>query len=483
MLGPTWHRWASATQLAAVAALASYVLAHVSDGWTDLLHKEVARVAVVSPALSVAACLLLATSLIAFVATIGSFRFKHLLNTLIYPPTSLAAVGAAAMTFAIAFSFEIVYPIPRSLNCSALNAFDSCAILLSIICMISAVSSLKYRFENASLHSSTSSSSIGSKSSATFAWLNSEAPIRFTEDDRFKYVASARLIADRLKSPEQPKTLGLKGDHGTGKSSVVNLVSALLNKKSNGEDGAFLFVTVSCWGFSDSSAALEIILEEVIRRLELEVDALALKGLPAAYHRSVSTSGTLAGILAIFLEHGNSPEKQLRRIESVLRALSCRLVLVIDDLDRNEHSSFDVAQILALLYRFKRVSGVTCVLSGRPSPTGQRIDYEKLCDEIITMPHFGWEHSMSIIEEVQNACMADSHDIDPNTDEHRMTRDTINAYAVFGMRNEARSAAQLVPSPRQLKHVLRHVARSWEKIHGEVVFEELVIVNIRLFRF
>jgi hypothetical protein len=204
---------------------------------------------------------------------------------------------------------------------------------------------------------------MGRDAEASAGGLRSELPLVDSRDDRFNRVAVARRLA-RLLNRQFGHDIGIAitGAFGSGKTTLVNFVESELRQLP--QSTRVWLCRVSCWGFDDSRAALQHTLAAMVDCLERQVDCAAVRGLPVAYQQafSAASTGWLSSILPVALVQDPNPTQQLRRLTPLLRAIDARLVVVIEDVDRQESSDFDPTHIERLLYSLKGVSGVSFIV-------------------------------------------------------------------------------------------------------------------------
>ncbi len=76
---------------------------------------------------------------------------------------------------------------------------------------------------------------------------------------------------------------------------------------------------MSCWGFSDSKAALEHVLERAIKTIENHVCTSALLRLPEDYRDAISGAGEWTAALFHLLGGAGEPDEQLERLRNYPR--------------------------------------------------------------------------------------------------------------------------------------------------------------------
>ncbi len=210
---------------------------------------------------------------------------------------------------------------------------------------------------------------------ALIEWLQKETPIQSPTEDLFELAVLARRIVLTL-SGSPLKTIVLIGPYGCGKSSIFKMVSFYLEnpnellgylKLDQGESvfdyESIVTCELSAWGLHGGAAA-EHILKIITRELSKHVDCLGLAGLPSNYRSAISNSASLwSKILFNFLDFHQDPIEVLHKLDTVLGCAQKRLVIFIEDLDRNPDGQVFWNEIISLLDRLKSLENVAFVLA------------------------------------------------------------------------------------------------------------------------
>jgi hypothetical protein len=94
------------------------------------------------------------------------------------------------------------------------------------------------------------------------------------------------------------------------------------------------------------------------------VDCLSIITLPANYRSALSsTKSPLATIIAALLNTDEDPIRTLERLDKILRAVKMRLVIFLEDLDRNCSDSLIRDEMPALLDRLRYLNNVSFILA------------------------------------------------------------------------------------------------------------------------
>lgn len=306
------------------------------------------------------------------------------------------------------------------------------------------------------------------------AWLHREDPLTDAADDLFGFARRAPRVLAALRA-ERPQTVGLTGPFGSGKTSLVNLVERLAKEVPADNGPRLWFAKVNCWGFRDPVAAQEAVLKRVVATVREEVDVWGLRSLPEEYVRSVSSAHKAVDVALAFLRPDPEPTAQLRRLSPVLKAVGARLVVVIEDVDRND-TGFGVSHVQALLYRLREVEGLSFILSAR---TGAEIDFTKLCDRQEELFPLDRDEVLDVVAKVQTLCL-DGYPEDVGTSEsvdllyHNPLFSDEVAYTRWYWFS---ALPPLLNTPRGLKTALRRTVDAWERLHGEVDFHDLLMCS------
>ncbi len=320
--------------------------------------------------------------------------------------------------------------------------------------------------------------------------------------DRLNYSPFASRIAKIITSLAAPNgyVIGIHGQWGTGKSTVINFILAYLNKhNAEHEDDQVIHIDFRPWivsGHQDLITAFFKILSERlgpkdnrwIRFLRWAlrsvhgttdnlVDAAATvaltidqTGIASGFGASV-TKKSVNALLARFLEDP-SLQTAYENLKVQLGRSGKRFVVTIDDIDRLEDD--DVRAIMQLVKSIGQLPNVVYLLSydrdivwsaldKNVDRTGPRFA-EKIVQHEIELPRLDRNALLSLLDEEISFLTADT----PNdTRWHYLVRDGINRW---------------IRSPRDVVRVSNAVKFSWPAIEDEIDAQDLLAMEcIRLF--
>ncbi len=301
------------------------------------------------------------------------------------------------------------------------------------------------------------------------AWIEQEKPIVGVEDDLLEMGTRVEPILDALYASRQ-QTIGIAGSHGSGKSSLVNLVE----KAAKGCQRApeLWFCKVSCWGFTDAAAAQEAVLKQVIITLREKIDLWGLRTLPEDYAKAISASHAAANIFLSFARPVTEPAERLKRLSPILKDANARLVIVVEDVDR-VGSGFDFSQIQALLNRFREVEGVCFIITADLKKIA--LDFSKLCDHQEDLQTLSESTVIDLLDAFRSWALSQNpEDVDPTLRASSIKADAAKHW--LATKDFPRGPlSRLLRTPRSLKGTLRRLRSTWERLHGEVDFDELLL--------
>lgn len=328
---------------------------------------------------------------------LGGFRPYDLRSPSIYrfPPIWLFGIlGTIAYTWIISFNKDNAFDY--SLNDLKTDAIYFSSIPVGFICVsflnrFLGTGKQKYLMSKDAVYSPQESfDSIINDPERFFAWIEKETPIKSPHQDLFGLSIIARRMS-RILINENLKTIGVVGAYGCGKTSLLNIVEYYLQNrdaviKSDNPDkneqifiGDILVCRVDGWGRSKGSVAQQI-LSIVVKRLCFNVDVLSVITVPSNYLKAIQGVKSIwMTIFTIIFSCDHDPIAQLQKLDSILQANKFRLIIFLEDLDRNTCDEIIRDELPALLDRLRYLTNVSFVLA-----IGKEHQYSdiliKICD-------------------------------------------------------------------------------------------------------
>ena len=317
-----------------------------------------------------------------FLINLGGFNVKHLCGGRLirYPPTWVAGVTGAFIYLLITQgNAESVGRI--GLKDFLLLIFWSPILLGSILATALSVlfghPSKRFSYKTEYSPHDQSFRTIIDDPHQLFLWIEDESPICSPSQDLFGLSQISRRIANILLN-KLTGTVGIVGPYGSGKTSLLNIVEYYLNnraelepKQSAGSDrrkgnsfrGSIVLCRVDGWGRSKGSVAQQI-LSIAVNRLKNDIDCLSVITVPANYRKALEgVKTTWATIISTLFHTSYDPIEQLEKIDDILWAADLRLIIFLEDLDRNVDDEIIRDELPSLLDRLRFLRNVSFVLA------------------------------------------------------------------------------------------------------------------------
>jgi hypothetical protein len=303
-------------------------------------------------------------------------------------------------------------------------------------------------------------------------WLEREAT---SNVDRIGTEPIARRIAGRIQV--LPKAVGLVGPFGSGKSTIVTWVDQLLTT-GNGIR-RFIVCKTSAWEFDHSGLAIESLLEKALAEVRTHVDTFDIESLPESYKQTFALGTDWARGIFDLLLGKRDPIEQFNRLDELLETSQLVVVFIIEDLDRTDTDTYQVAELFGFLDRLRRLEHITFLLTGGEANQGL-IDFQKLCDYIESVPPVLPESIYRLVNEFRSLCLQGMHPHPSPPSRHQNPWDP--ASEVFDKRTEGytftEAIANLIVTPRTLRLVLQRTDQAWGRLKGEICFDDLLALNV-----
>ncbi len=294
----------------------------------------------------------------AVLVRLGSLRWSHRRSLLLWPPTWFGAlwpvVLIALLPGNILASGEVLVLGIVLLVASAAIALAFFFIWKLVRSTSRRMSGRRQQMDRLPSASETLAAFVNDPAGRMIPWIMDDRPIKYPSRDLFEAHTFATRMAE-LITQHQLGRIGLIGPWGSGKTTVLHLVDYFLHDDSSfakhyrerwrGDSGIQSCVSrlqpprvltcwVNAWGFTKESAAA-VVLRQAVAELSRHIDCLCVRCLPQEYLSALKgvAPSWLQGTLV--LTSGATPSQQLQRLHPLLEAINARLIIYIEDLDRN----------------------------------------------------------------------------------------------------------------------------------------------------
>jgi hypothetical protein len=370
-----WKRWLDLGLLTAIAVLIWLVFSPVILAvCLYLIHllKDL------PPWMSQAVNALLVVGLWSIIIKLGGFGLGDILSStfLSHPPVWFFGLLGAAIYLGFLARYNIAQINSTAPPCTSAFVFS---VLLGIVVawLISRPASPQRRHVRRRMVEANPGFDLQSMTKdpgRLLGWIDRESPVTIPSDDLFGLNSVAKRVA-RILVREEAGTIGIVGPYGSGKTSLLNMVEHHL--LSHSEDwseisdyafkskfsGKIILCRVDGWGRTKGSPAQQI-LTIAVKRLSQELDCMSVITAPARYQDALAKSkNAMATVIAALLNSDEDPVAILSRIDTILEAAHFRLLIFLEDLDRNISDTLIRDEMPALLDRLRGLNNISFILA------------------------------------------------------------------------------------------------------------------------
>ena len=301
--------------------------------------------------------------------------------------------------------------------------------------------------------------------------------------DSLKIASYHEALVDFIKQTDTPMTIGVQGEWGSGKTSLLNQIWSKLEKSNDehDDDHNYLQIWVNSWEHSllctPEECLLKIINEIIVELLNADVDKNkrdAIKeGVQSLMKGALRISSSLAAgnagaqaVDSLFNNESNTIKRlrqQLKELVQEIKNLETnpyqRVVVYVDDLDRIEPK--DAVKILELLKNIFNVPDCVFVLAidyqvvvkglkekfGKPSPENDwefRAFFDKIIQLPFSMPMASYDIGKYVLSLLENIAYYDS-------EKDELSEELIEPLVTLSIGTNPRSIKRLINSLSLIK--------------------------------
>ncbi len=333
---------------------------------------------------------------------------------------------------------------------------------------------------------------IGADFNALRAWLRTDDEIQDFTEDAFQHSRIALRIVERIAAAAQGAlgrcpTFALVGELGAGKSSILQLVRASLEERQL-LDRRILVVSASLWPFDSPEAAIKGILTSIEAAFSKITSTSSIAHAPEIYLKAIENIDKRLGLLTELLAKERTPADALEAYSRLATLVGVHVVIWIEDMERFERSEAGgdsrAGSIRALLYQLQRFDRLTVVLAS--DNLTARVDFHKISQFVESIPPLEIGTVWPVISRFRTGCLAmfSPGEVDPAGDARdELSQKTDESLpfleSLLGSQSTLKGAiAYFCNTPRILKFSLRAVLDAWDVLHGEIDFDDLLIMGL-----
>ncbi|RQM70012.1 P-loop NTPase fold protein [Aeromonas hydrophila] len=203
---------------------------------------------------------------------------------------------------------------------------------------------------------------LNSEEPNTEFWYQNEKPVLTLKQDRLNRGELVNRLLNVITSNENVDTRGIAiiGPFGIGKSSLINMTLSEIQMAFHN----YIPCRINSWGtYSSEEQIQKYLIEQVINSLDKVTSTTSLSGLPSKYISSLKGAQSLwLDTLPLFYNH-SSPRSQLTEIDNLLEKINLKVIIILEDLDRNIDAEAMLNSIAPLIDRLNENGNFRFILS------------------------------------------------------------------------------------------------------------------------
>ena len=328
-------------------------------------------------------------------------------------------------------------------------------------------------------------------------WISSNKTGKYIDFfDRMPYID--RIFRRLQNGISDNKRQFLSGKFGEGKTTIVELVERKL-------DDDWVVSWFDCWERSGKAEELATqFMEQIIHDVGQKIDASSLTSLPDSFAHALYGVSHWFSFLDPILRP-DIPAEVVAKLDSLLEVNNRKLLIVVENVDRNEERDRFITVIAAMLDKLsgnEDIKNINFIFSADEDLIDTQIVYRisdymervetivtpevilrfmamclksslggKLNGESLMIPYLKQGFTLSNDSDEQIRTIKEAFGFSPNV-KNPMTGDSMELRVLNAL-------ADVLSNPRRLKYVLRHVNDLWasdaSKLAGEVNLFDLIL--------
>ena len=341
-------------------------------------------------------------------------------------------------------------------------------------------------------------------------WLAVEQPASGSLDffDREPYIARIKeRIEQPLKDGQKDNSIGrgqiILGEFGSGKTTIIKMVEKQLSSE-------WIVSYFDCWQRSGKPTELAAqFMEQIIHDVGQQIEATSLTRLPDAFARALYGSSHWFSILdSVF--RPNTPEELIQKLNSLLSWQNRKLLIVVENVDRNKEKDLFVDVIAAILDKISGRENIRFIFSADEQHIESNItyrisDYRERIATVMSPDVVALFMAICLKKSMESKRNGETLIIPYLAKEFVIEGDSLNHInemkEIFELFLSDKSSifegseptnfiliesfSEILSTPRILKYALRHVYDLWTSkaygLAGEVNLFDLLIYSVSLY--
>lgn len=174
-------------------------------------------------------------------------------------------------------------------------------------------------------------------------------PIKVDNEDRYGYINLADQIVSTILDPRETNnsfTIGINGQWGIGKSSLLNLIKNRLDEKKLKKDSDHILISFSPLLLNTSNS----LTVEFLYQLNIELKKYSIQSNDQLrkyiFYLTSKINDLWSGLISIF-SGDQSSQEQSKILDLIIKKVNRQIIVTIDDLDRLEKE--EITEIFRLI--------------------------------------------------------------------------------------------------------------------------------------